>query len=156
MPVLCWPNGIVYPPNGSSLDISDKGRLSRSLRAYALRPVKREAVNPLLHQVIRYREELEFTDKYVAKLPSLFGRFGRDEEWETINQIICEMSSLHSLLLSYSKDVAKTSRIKQNLALQLTEGIRHSKIFIPTPSMNCITLSEALTATEQQLPALWV
>lgn len=82
-------------------------KIIKELRAYALRPVKPEAVNPLLHQVIRYREELEFTDKYVAKLPSLFGRFGRDEEWETINQIICEMSSLHSLLLSYSKDVAK-------------------------------------------------
>ena len=126
-------------------------KIIKELRAYALRPVKREAVNPLLHQVIRYREELEFTDKYVAKLPSLFGRFGRDEEWETINQIICEMSSLHSLLLSYSKDVAKTSRIKQNLALQLTEGIRTFKD-IHSHSLNELyQLSEALTATEQQL-----
>lgn len=126
-------------------------KIIKGLRAYALKPVKPEAVTPLLHQVIRYQEELEFTDKYVTKLPSLFGKFGRDEEWETINQIIHEMSSLHSLLLSYSKDVAKTSRIKQNLALQLTEGVRTFKD-IHSHSLNELyQLSEALTVTEQQL-----
>ena len=89
-------------------------KIKKVIRPYALQPVKPETVQPLLHQVIRYQEELDFTDRYAAKLPSLFGRFGRDEEWPIIDQIIHEVSSLHSLLLSYSKDVAKTSRIKQN------------------------------------------
>ena len=87
-------------------------KIKKVIRPYALQPVKPETVQPLLHQVIRYQEELDFTDRYAAKLPSLFGRFGRDEEWPIIDQIIHEVSSLHSLLLSYSKDVAKTSRIK--------------------------------------------
>lgn len=121
------------------------------IRPYALQPVKPETVQPLLHQVIRYQEELDFTDRYAAKLPSLFGRFGRDEEWPIIDQIIHEVSSLHSLLLSYSKDVAKTSRIKQNLALQLTEGIRTFRD-IHSHSLNELyQLVDTLTATEQRL-----
>lgn len=55
-------------------------KIKKVIRPYALQPVKPETVQPLLHQVIRYQEELDFTDRYAAKLPSLFGRFGRDEE----------------------------------------------------------------------------
>jgi len=126
-------------------------KIKKVIRPYALQPVKPETVQPLLHQVIRYQEELDFTDRYTAKLPSLFGRFGRDEEWPIIDQIIHEVSSLHSLLLSYSKDVAKTSRIKQNLALQLTEGIRTFRD-IHSHSLNELyQLVDTLTATEQRL-----
>ena len=126
-------------------------KIKKAIRPYALQPVKPETVQPLLHQVIRYQEELDFTDRYTAKLPSLFGRFGRDEEWDIIDQIIHEVSSLHSLLLSYSKDVAKTSRIKQNLALQLTEGIRTFRD-IHSHSLNELhQLADTLTATEQRL-----
>ena len=126
-------------------------KIKKVIRPYALQPVKPETVQPLLHQVIRYQEELDFTDRYAAKLPSLFGRFGRDEEWPIIDQIIHEVSSLHSLLLSYSKDVAKTSRIKQNLALQLTEGIRTFRD-IHSHSLNELyQLVDTLTATEQRL-----
>ena len=126
-------------------------KIKKAIRPYALQPVEPETVQPLLHQVIRYQEELDFTDRYTAKLPSLFGRFGRDEEWPIIDQIIHEVSSLHSLLLSYSKDVAKTSRIKQNLALQLTEGIRTFRD-IHSHSLNELhQLADTLTATEQRL-----
>ena len=126
-------------------------KIKKAIRPYALQPVEPETVQPLLHQVIRYQEELDFTDRYAAKLPSLFGRFGRDEEWPIIDQIIHEVSSLHSLLLSYSKDVAKTSRIKQNLALQLTEGIRTFRD-IHSHSLNELyQLVDTLTATEQRL-----
>lgn len=126
-------------------------KIKKAIRPYALQPVKPETVQPLLHQVIRYQEELDFTDRYTAKLPSLFGRFGRDEEWDIIDQIIHEVSSLHSLLLSYSKEVAKTSRIKQNLALQLTEGIRTFRD-IHSHSLNELyQLVDTLTATEQRL-----
>ena len=126
-------------------------KIKKAIRPYALQPVEPETVQPLLHQVIRYQEELDFTDRYTAKLPSLFGRFGRDEEWDIIDQIIHEVSSLHSLLLSYSKDVAKTSRIKQNLALQLTEGIRTFRD-IHSHSLNELhQLADTLTATEQRL-----
>ena len=55
------------------------------------------------------------------------------------------------MLLSYSKDVAKTSRIKQNLALQLTEGIRTFRD-IHSHSLNELhQLADTLTATEQRL-----
>ena len=126
-------------------------KIKKAIRPYALQPIEPETVQPLLHQVIRYQEELDFTDRYTAKLPSLFGKFGRDEEWDIIDQVIHEVSSLHSLLLSYSKDVAKTSRIKQNLALQLTEGIRTFRD-IHSHSLNELyQLADTLTATEQRL-----
>lgn len=126
-------------------------KIIKTIRTYALKPVEQETVSPLLHQIIRYQEELEFTDRYTAKLPSLFGRFGKDEEWDAIDQIVHEMSSLHSLLLSYSKDVERTSRIKQNLALQLTEGIRTFRDIHAHSLNELYQLSDTLTAIEQRL-----
>ena len=37
-------------------------KIKKVIRPYALQPVKPETVQPLLHQVIRYQEELDFTD----------------------------------------------------------------------------------------------
>ena len=44
-------------------------KIKKAIRPYALQPVEPETVQPLLHQVIRYQEELDFTDRYTAKLP---------------------------------------------------------------------------------------
>ena len=45
------------------------------------------------------------------RLPSLFGGFGKSEDWSTIEQIINDMGVLHSLLLNYSKNIAKATQI---------------------------------------------
>ena len=41
-------------------------KIKKAIRPYALKPVEPETVQPLLHQVIRYQEELDFTDRYTA------------------------------------------------------------------------------------------
>ena len=43
-------------------------KIKKAIRPYALQPVEPETVQPLLHQVIRYQEELDFTDRYTACL----------------------------------------------------------------------------------------
>ena len=99
-------------------------KIKKALHIYALKAIEPDAIQPLLHQIIQYQEENKAVQKYANQLPSLFGRFGKNEDWKTIEQIINDMISLHSHLLNYSKDIAKVSQIKQNLSVQLAEGIQ--------------------------------
>ena len=82
-------------------------KIKKAINLYALKSVKPEAVKPLLHQIIHYQEEAEFVRKHADRLPSLFGGFGKSEDWSTIEQIINDMGVLHSLLLNYSKNIAQ-------------------------------------------------
>lgn len=126
-------------------------KIRKAINAYALRPVEPDAIKPLLHQIIQYQEEADFVQKYAGKLPSLFGRFGRNEDWDQIDSIIHEMASLHSHLLNYSKDIAKASQIKQNLSAQLTEGIQSFRDIHAASLDELYQLSKELVALEKQL-----
>ena len=97
-------------------------KIKKALHVYALKAIEPDTIKPLLHQIVQYQEEAEAVQKYASQLPTLFGRFGKNEDWNVIEQIINDMVTLHSHLLSYSKDVAKVSQIKRNLSVQLTEG----------------------------------
>ena len=99
-------------------------KIKKALHVYALKAIEPDTIKPLLHQIVQYQEEAEAVQKYASQLPTLFGRFGKNEDWNVIEQIINDMVTLHSHLLSYSKDVAKVSLIKRNLSVQLTEGIQ--------------------------------
>ena len=99
-------------------------KIKKAINIYALKTIETEDIKPLLHRIIRYQEEKDAVQKYTGQLPSLFGRFGKNEDWTAIEQIINDMASLHSHLLNYAKDIAKVSQIKQNLSVQLTEGIQ--------------------------------
>ena len=99
-------------------------KIKKALHIYALKAIEPDTIKPLLHQIVQYQEEAEAVQKYASQLPTLFGRFGKNEDWNVIEQIINDMVTLHSHLLSYSKDVAKVSQIKRNLSVQLTEGIQ--------------------------------
>lgn len=99
-------------------------KIKKALHVYALKAIEPDTIKSLLHQIVQYREEAEAVQKYASQLPTLFGRFGKNEDWNVIEQIINDMVTLHSHLLSYSKDVAKVSLIKRNLSVQLTEGIQ--------------------------------
>lgn len=99
-------------------------KIKKALHAYALKAIEPDTIKPLLHQIVQYQEEAEAVQKYASQLPALFGRFGKNEDWNTIEEIINDMVSLHSHLLSYSKDIAKVSQIKRNLSVQLAEGIQ--------------------------------
>ena len=94
-------------------------KIRKAINVYALKTIETEDIKPLLHRIIRYQEEAEAVRKYIGQLPSLFGRPGKNEDWNTIEQIIDDMTSLHSHLLNYAKDIAKVSQIKQNLSCLL-------------------------------------
>lgn len=110
-----------------------------------------EAVKPLLHQIIHYQEEAEFVRKHADRLPSLFGGFGKSEDWSTIEQIINDMGVLHSLLLNYSKNIAKATQIKQNLSVQLTEGLRSFRDMHAHSLNELYQLAERLVNIENRL-----
>ena len=68
-------------------------KIRKAINVYALKTIETEDIKPLLHRIIRYQEEAEAVRKYIGQLPSLFGRPGKNEDWNTIEQIIDDMTS---------------------------------------------------------------
>ena len=129
-------------------------KIKKALSIYALSPIEPDTIKTILNQVICYQKEAMLVQKQADRLPLLFGRFGRNEDWDTIEQIINDMASLHSLILNYSKDIAKAARMKQNLSEQLAEGIQTFRD-IHSPSLNeYYRLSVALVNIEKQLTGI--
>ncbi|MEW9607162.1 DUF3320 domain-containing protein [Bacteroides sp. L008] len=126
-------------------------KIRKAINIYALKAIETEDIKPLLHRIIRYQEETEAVQKYTGQLPSLFGRPGKNEDWNTIEQIIDDMTSLHSHLLNYAKDIAKVSQIKQNLSAQLTEGIQTFRDIHAHSFNELYQLADTLTTTEKKL-----
>ena len=129
-------------------------KIRKAINVYALKTIETEDIKPLLHRIIRYQEEAEAVRKYIGQLPSLFGRPGKNEDWNTIEQIIDDMTSLHSHLLNYAKDIAKVSQIKQNLSAQLTEGIQTFRDIHAHSFNELYQLADTLTATEKKLSGM--
>ena len=129
-------------------------KIRKAINIYALKTIETEDIKPLLHRIIRYQEEAEAVRKYIGQLPSLFGRPGKNEDWNTIEQIIDDMASLHSHLLNYAKDIAKVSQIKQNLSAQLTEGIQTFRDIHAHSFNELYQLADTLTATEKKLSGI--
>ena len=46
----------------------------KAINLYALKPVKPEAVKPLLYQIIHYQEEAEFVRKHADRLIQRYAR----------------------------------------------------------------------------------
>ena len=126
-------------------------KIKKAINIYALKTIETEDIKPLLHRIIRYQEEKDAVQKYTGQLPSLFGRFGKNEDWTAIEQIINDMASLHSHLLNYAKDIAKVSQIKQNLSVQLTEGIQTFRDIHAHSFNELYQLSDTLTVIEKKL-----
>ena len=129
-------------------------KIRKAINVYALKTIETEDIKPLLHRIIRYQEEAEAVRKYIGQLPSLFGCPGKNEDWNTIEQIIDDMTSLHSHLLNYAKDIAKVSQIKQNLSAQLTEGIQTFRDIHAHSFNELYQLADTLTATEKKLSGM--
>lgn len=126
-------------------------KIRKVINIHALKPIETEAIKPLLHRIIQYQAEAEAVQKYAGQLPALFGRFGKNEDWTTIEQIINEMGALHSLLLIYAKDIAVVSQIKNSLSLQLTEGIQTFRELHAHSLHDLYQLSDSLVDIERQL-----
>lgn len=126
-------------------------KIRRGINIYALKAIETEGVIPILSQIIRYQENTETVLKYAEQLPSLFGTFGKNEDWDAIERTINDMTSLHSDLLNYTKDIAKVSQINHNLSAQLTEGIQTFREIHAHSLNELCQLSNTLATIEKKL-----
>lgn len=126
-------------------------KIRKALAIYARNSLYKDSIKDTLERIIYYQKEARIIQKQTDKLPTLFGRFGREEDWNTIEQIINDTSSIHSLILNYSKDIAKASQIKQNLSMQLSEGIQSFRDIHAHSFNELHQLSDALDVIEKRL-----
>lgn len=126
-------------------------KVKKALELYALGKVGKERIRETLQLIISYQEEAGLVGKYETQLPALFGSYGRAQDWENIERIIAEATSLHSAILSYSKDMGKASAFRQSLAGQLSEGIRPFREMHGQSLGELHRLSEELAAAEKRI-----
>ncbi len=126
-------------------------KIKKAINVYALKTIETEDIKPLLHRIIRYQEEAGRCPEIHRSTSLPVRTLRKNEDWTTIEQIINDMTSLHSHLLNYAKDIAKVSQIKQNLSVQLTEGIQTFRDIHAHSFNELYQLADTLTATEKKL-----
>lgn len=132
-------------------------KIKKRLNVYALNNViATENVKPVLTQIIKYQAEDTYLQKYTASLPMLFGKYGKNgnEQWDIIEQIIDHTSTLNSLILNYTKDIAATAHIKETIARQLSEGIAPFKSIYGNSLNELNTLLNELRMKEAKLTGM--
>lgn len=129
-------------------------KIKKAISTFALKPIADDDVKNILYRVKQYQQEVAFVEKHAGKLSTLFGKFGRDNNWEAINKIIEDTAAIHSLLLNYTKDAEKATKVKQKLAVLLPEGIESFRNIHATKIHELLQLSERLTSMEQELSSV--
>lgn len=100
-------------------------KIRKQLNMFATgKPATNAEVRKLLTLIISYQDEKNFIAPYTDKLPEFFGRYGKQNniEWDTLEQIVEDVSIIHSLILRYSGNISLATGIKNSLSQQLTEG----------------------------------
>jgi len=130
-----------------------QNKIKKQLRIFALQPIHTEEIKNILYQIIKYQEEKSRVDKFNTQLPVLFGKYGKNEHenWDTIEQIIEDTATIHSLLLNYSKDIITATKAKEALAQQLSEGIGSFKAIHENSLTEVAKLLDELPVFERKL-----
>lgn len=126
-------------------------KINKVLNQYTTERVDLDTVKKTLHQIVQYQEEAGFVSKYTGQLSELFGRYGKNQEWTTIGQIITDASAIHTLIRKYLKDRAKASNIKQHFAEHFSDGIQSFKEIHSCSLNELCHLAEELVSIEKQL-----
>lgn len=128
-------------------------KIKKQLRFHASHTIATNDVKDILTRIISYKQEAEYLSRYAGRLSSLFGQFGKagKENWDVIEQIIEDTSTINSLILSYTKDVTIASKMKERLARHLTEGVGVFKSIHEGSLFEINTLLAALTSSELYL-----
>lgn len=126
-------------------------KIKKEVNVYALKTIHSDNIRPDLHLIIQYQEEEGFVQKYSEQLPALFGQFGESQDWNTIEQIINDMKTIHASIFNYAKEKPKTPQIRKDLSEQLTEGIQvFREMYAPSLTKLC-QLSEELDLIDKYL-----
>ena len=105
-------------------------KVKKQLKNYLISgDIEDNEVDSLLNKIISYNEENNYINQHNSELDLLFGKYGKAglEDWNTIDTIIEQTTTLNSLILQYSKDISEATAIKELFARQLTEGVNSFK-----------------------------
>lgn len=127
--------------------------VKKLLASYATNTFAKNQIPIILSQIIDFQTEYTYIQKHKDDLVVYFRKYGREnqEDWDTIVEIIANASYINSLILDYSKDIAKATNIKQALSLQLTEGIGPYRSMFGSSFISFVDLMTKLKLQEQLL-----
>ena len=102
--------------------------INKQIKLYALTKSYVESdVSSVLKGIVEYQAHHKEVGKHTAQLPALFGKYGRTENWETIDQIINDALEINSAILQCTNDISGAVSLKETLSKQLGEGINSFK-----------------------------
>jgi hypothetical protein len=87
--------------------------------------IKQVDIKNALTNLIKYQEEQKWINIHAENMQSLFARFAKPEyeQWDKIEQILNDFTSLDLAILDFTKDIIKAGKLKENISKQLSNGI---------------------------------
>ena len=126
--------------------------IKKQIKLYALNKsyVENEVSN-VLKSIIEFQLRYNEVNKHIAQLPALFGKYGKTENWETIDQIIDDMLEINSFILQCTNDISSAVSLKDTLSKQLDEGINSFKTIHETTLTEFVNLFKTIQSEEKLL-----
>lgn len=137
----------------------EQGKILKQINVYAHKKIDKHNIKNTLKTIIDFQEEESYLNSRVNNFPSLFGKYGKlsSERWDDIEVIIEDYASINSLILNYANDIATSSKFKEALSLQLSEGLStFISIHGDSLSKTNVLLSELAKKEKQLLETLGI
>lgn len=85
--------------------------------------LKTQTIENLLHKIIRFQEEERFVSDHASMICELYGKSGKKENWDSIEQITDDFAALNDLILKFTGDITAAAKMKESLAVQMADGL---------------------------------
>ena len=126
--------------------------IKKQIKLYALNKSYVESeVSHILKSIIEFQLHRNTVNKHTAQLPALFGKFGKTENWESIDQIIDDALEINSAILQCTNNISGTVSLKETLSKQLGEGINSFKTIHGASLTGFVNLFKKIQSEEQLL-----
>lgn len=126
--------------------------IKKQIKLYALTKSYTESeVSYVLKNIIEFQSRHYIVNKYTAQLPVLFGKYGKNENWESIDQIIDDMLEINSAILQCTNDISGAVSLKETLSKHLSEGIHSFKTIHGASLIGFVNIFKTIQSEEQLL-----
>jgi len=116
--------------------------------------LKRPEIAGLIQKIIRFQEEEKLVSGYSAQLNELYEKFGKKEDWDTIEKITDDFEALNEHILAFSGNLSTAAKIKSALAVHMTDGIDAFRNLYGRSLASLDKLIDRLDYLEKQLYAM--
>ena len=116
--------------------------------------LKRSEIAALLGKIIRFQEEEKIVSGYSERLATLYEKFGKKEDWDSIEKITDDFKTFNENVIALSGSIPAAAKVKSALAAQMTDGVEIFRNLYGRQLTSLDKLIDRLGYLENQLYAI--